>query len=114
MVRQYCREYDPCDAVADACHGFWTVDGHRSEATCLGMNLAPVLDINSNPETQSLAFALLEKRLLVGQLGAWFIRGQQEVGVASVAKHFPGLEILNLTHTSQCRRFRLMRRGFRN
>ena len=55
------------------------------------MNLAPVLDINSNPRNPVIGVRSFgEEAKLVGQLGAWFIRGQQEVGVASVAKHFPG------------------------
>lgn len=55
------------------------------------MNLAPVLDINSNPRNPVIGVRSFgEEAKLVGQLGAWFIRGQQEVGVSSVAKHFPG------------------------
>ena len=55
------------------------------------MNLAPVLDINSNPRNPVIGVRSFgEEAQLVGQLGAWFIRGQQEVGVSSVAKHFPG------------------------
>jgi beta-N-acetylhexosaminidase len=55
------------------------------------MNLAPVLDINSNPQNPVIGVrAYGEKPDLVGHMGAWFVRGQQEMGVAAVAKHFPG------------------------
>lgn len=55
------------------------------------MNLAPVLDVNSNPKNPVIGVRSYgEKPELVGELGAWYVRGQQEMGVAAVAKHFPG------------------------
>ena len=55
------------------------------------MNLAPVLDINSNPRNPVIGVRSYGERAdLVGSLGAWFVRGQQEMGVVGVAKHFPG------------------------
>lgn len=55
------------------------------------MNLAPVLDVNSNPRNPVIGIRSYgEKPQLVGALGAWFVRGQQEAGIAGVAKHFPG------------------------
>jgi beta-N-acetylhexosaminidase len=57
----------------------------------VNMNLAPVLDINSNPQNPVIGIRSYgETAELVGGLGAWFIRGQQEMGVVAVAKHFPG------------------------
>ncbi len=55
------------------------------------MNLAPVLDINSNylnPVIGTRSFG--EDPQKVAEFGTWFVRGQQETGLISVAKHFPG------------------------
>ena len=52
------------------------------------MNLAPVLDTPENPAIGSRAFS--DDPRLIAQLGSAFIRGQQEAGMATVAKHFPG------------------------
>ena len=55
------------------------------------MNLAPVLDVNSNPDNPVIGIRSYgERPELVGHLGAWYVRGQQEMGVVAVAKHFPG------------------------
>jgi len=55
------------------------------------MNLAPVLDVNSNPRNPVIGIRSYgERPELVGALGTWFVRGQQEAGVTGVAKHFPG------------------------
>ncbi|MFC1611595.1 beta-N-acetylhexosaminidase [Myxococcota bacterium] len=55
------------------------------------MNLAPVLDINSNPQNPVIGIRSYgERPELVGELGTWYVRGQQEMGVVAVAKHFPG------------------------
>ncbi len=55
------------------------------------MNLAPVLDVNSNPQNPVIGIRSYgESADLVAELGAWYVRGQQEMGVVAVAKHFPG------------------------
>ncbi|MBL8911456.1 MAG: glycoside hydrolase family 3 protein, partial [Archangium sp.] len=55
------------------------------------MNLAPVLDVNSNPQNPVIGLrAFGDDVKLVSELGASFVRGQQEAGIISVAKHFPG------------------------
>ncbi|MBI5510493.1 MAG: beta-N-acetylhexosaminidase [Deltaproteobacteria bacterium] len=55
------------------------------------MNLAPVLDVNSNPKNPVIGVRSYGERPdLVAELGAWYVRGQQEMGVVAVAKHFPG------------------------
>jgi len=55
------------------------------------MNLAPVLDVNSNPSNPVIGIRSYgERPELVAELGAWYVRGQQELGVVAVAKHFPG------------------------
>ncbi len=57
----------------------------------IDMNLAPVLDINQNPHNPVINIrALADHPNLVTQLGVWFIQGQQQAGMATVAKHFPG------------------------
>lgn len=52
------------------------------------MNLAPVLDTPQNLAIGSRAFS--DDPRLIAQLGSAFVSGQQEAGVATVAKHFPG------------------------
>jgi beta-N-acetylhexosaminidase len=55
------------------------------------MNLAPVLDVNSNPANPVIGIRSYGERAdLVAELGSWYVRGQQEMGVVAVAKHFPG------------------------
>jgi len=55
------------------------------------MNLAPVLDVNSNPSNPVIGIRSYgEKPELVAELGSWYVRGLQEQGVIAVAKHFPG------------------------
>ena len=56
------------------------------------MNLAPVVDINTEPRNEAIgirAFGDVPQNVIDHSL-AW-IAGHQEIGVASVAKHFPGL-----------------------
>jgi beta-N-acetylhexosaminidase len=55
------------------------------------MNFAPVLDVNSNPNNPVIGIRSFgERPELVAELGSAFIAGLRAVGVASVAKHFPG------------------------
>lgn len=55
------------------------------------MNLAPVLDVNSNPRNPVIGIrAFSDDVALVSELGAQFVRGQQAARVVTVAKHFPG------------------------
>lgn len=55
------------------------------------MNLAPVLDVNSNPKNPVIGIRSFGgSPELVGTLGTAFMRGMQDEGVAAVAKHFPG------------------------
>lgn len=55
------------------------------------MNLAPVLDVNSNPANPVIGLrAFGDDVKLVSELGAQFIRGQQDAQIVTVAKHFPG------------------------
>lgn len=55
------------------------------------MNLAPVLDVNSNPMNPVIGVrAFGDDVKLVAGLGAAFVRGQQDAAIVTVAKHFPG------------------------
>ena len=57
------------------------------------MNLAPVLDVYSQPGNfiDQYGRSYSQAPATVAQLGADFIRAQQQAGVAATAKHFPGL-----------------------
>src|SRR5690606_667232 len=60
-------------------------------AVGINMNFAPVVDVNNNPANPVIGVRSFgEDPELVAELGAAFIRGQQEEGVISTAKHFPG------------------------
>lgn len=55
------------------------------------MNLAPVLDVNSNPLNPVIGLrAFGDDVALVSELGARFVQGQQDAHIVTVAKHFPG------------------------
>ncbi len=55
------------------------------------MNLAPVLDVNLNPHNPVIGIRSFgDEGALVSQMGADFVRGQQEANIATIAKHFPG------------------------
>lgn len=55
------------------------------------MNLAPVLDVNSNPKNPVIGIrAFSDDPDLVARLGTRFVAGQQAAGLVTVAKHFPG------------------------
>jgi beta-N-acetylhexosaminidase len=55
------------------------------------MNLAPVLDVNMNPRNPVIGVRSFgDSPSLVAELGADFVRGQQDANIATVAKHFPG------------------------
>ncbi len=55
------------------------------------MNLAPVLDVNSNPRNPVIGVrAFGDDVALVSALGSQFVRGQQAARIVTVAKHFPG------------------------
>ncbi len=55
------------------------------------MNLAPVLDVNSNPKNPVIGIRSFgDDVALVSAMGVQFVKGQQASGIATVAKHFPG------------------------
>nr|WP_245975466.1 glycoside hydrolase family 3 protein [Oceanobacillus chungangensis] len=57
----------------------------------INMNLAPVLDVNNNPDNPVIGVRSFgETPELVADLGISYIKGIQSNGVAATAKHFPG------------------------
>jgi beta-N-acetylhexosaminidase len=55
------------------------------------MNLAPVLDVNSNPRNPVIGVRSFGgDPARVGEVGVGYITGLSEAGVVAVAKHFPG------------------------
>ncbi len=55
------------------------------------MNLAPVLDVSSNPKNPVIGIRSFGgDPVRVGDIGAGYIAGLGDVGVVAVAKHFPG------------------------
>lgn len=57
----------------------------------LNMNLAPVLDVNNNPDNPAIGVRSYgEDAGLVSALGTAAIEGSQSAGVMATAKHFPG------------------------
>jgi beta-N-acetylhexosaminidase len=55
------------------------------------MNLAPVLDVNLNPRNPVIGVRSYGDSVpLVSELGRAFVRGQEDAGLVTVAKHFPG------------------------
>jgi beta-N-acetylhexosaminidase len=60
-------------------------------AVGVNMNMAPVLDVNTNPENPVIGDrALCSDFSRVARLGSQFVRGLQDNGVMAVGKHFPG------------------------
>ncbi len=63
------------------------------EARAIGLNwiLAPVVDVNNNPDNPVINVrAFGETPFIVGKLAAAFIRGAAQHPVLTTAKHFPG------------------------
>jgi beta-N-acetylhexosaminidase len=60
-------------------------------AVGVNLNLAPVVDVNSNPSNPVIGIRSFGAEPgLVARHGAAFVTGTQAVGVAACAKHFPG------------------------
>ena len=66
---------------------------HARQLRAMGftMNLAPVLDVNNNPDNPVIGSRSYgADPELVARLGSAYVRGLQGGGVAAVGKHFPG------------------------
>lgn len=60
-------------------------------AVGIQMNLAPVLDVNVNPDNPVIGVRSYgESPRLVSEMGAAAVKGYQKNGVIATAKHFPG------------------------
>lgn len=65
--------------------------GRALRAAGVGVNFAPVLDVNTNPENPVIGIRSFgEDPELVARLGSAFARGLLQSGVAATGKHFPG------------------------
>lgn len=65
--------------------------GKSLSAYGFNMNLAPVLDISSNPHNPVIGTrSYSSDPHVVGRLGTAFIEGLQSSGIIAVGKHFPG------------------------
>ena len=65
--------------------------GEEMRATGINLDLAPVMDVNTNPDNPVIGLRSFGDRPpLVEQLGTAFIAGLHDAGVLATAKHFPG------------------------
>ncbi len=70
---------------------FGTVLGKELKAVGININYAPVVDVNSNPNSPVIKNrAFSSDPELCGKMGSAVCRGIQKMGVMAVAKHFPG------------------------
>ena len=70
----------------------WTRETALALRACgVNMNLAPVLDVDSNPKNPVIGDRSLSRDAnVVAQLGAACVQAMQGCGVAACGKHFPG------------------------
>jgi beta-N-acetylhexosaminidase len=65
--------------------------GEELQSLGINMNLAPVLDVNNNPDNPVIGVRSFgENPEMVSEMGVSYIKGMQNSGVAATAKHFPG------------------------
>lgn len=65
--------------------------GEELNALGINMNLAPVLDVNNNPDNPVIGVRSFGgSPQLVADMGIAYTKGLQSTGVAATAKHFPG------------------------
>ncbi|MFW6410132.1 MAG: beta-N-acetylhexosaminidase, partial [Halanaerobiales bacterium] len=65
--------------------------GRELKYTGINMNLAPVLDVNNNPDNPVIGVRSFgEDPELVADLGTAYMEGLQSEGVIATGKHFPG------------------------
>ncbi len=76
---------------AELAYAAGRAQGKDLERLGFNMNLAPVLDVNLNPRNPVIGIRSYGDSVpLVAELGRAFVRGQQDAGLVTVAKHFPG------------------------
>lgn len=67
------------------------VTGSGLRSVGINLNLAPVLDVNSNPENPVIGVRSFgEESEVVAEFGSRYVRALQSAGVAACGKHFPG------------------------
>ncbi|KAJ7548174.1 hypothetical protein O6H91_07G001000 [Diphasiastrum complanatum] len=77
---------DPCAAAA-----MGNILGKELRAVNIDMDLAPVVDVDSNPKNPIIGDRSFgSSPSLVAEFGFEFIRSLQKEGVAACAKHYPG------------------------
>lgn len=77
---------DECDTETEG-----RIEGEELRAMGININIAPVLDINSNPENPVIGVRSYgDDPDRVARLGMGYIKGIQGSGVIATAKHFPG------------------------
>lgn len=65
--------------------------GEELRALGINFNLAPVLDVNNNPDNPVIGVRSYgEDPKRVAKMGAAYIKGLQEKGIIATGKHFPG------------------------
>jgi beta-N-acetylhexosaminidase len=70
---------------------FGMVIGKELKAVGINLNFAPVVDVNTNRESQLMkGRSFSSDPETCGRLGSAVCRGIQKMGVMAVAKHFPG------------------------
>ncbi len=70
---------------------FGAILGKELKAVGININYAPVVDVNSNPNSPVIKNrAFSSDPELCGKMGSAVCRGIQKMGVMAVAKHFPG------------------------
>jgi beta-N-acetylhexosaminidase len=73
------------------CFQFGAALGKELKAVGINVNFAPVADVETNPSNPVMKERMFSSDPeLVGKMASAVCRGLQKMGVASVAKHFPG------------------------
>jgi beta-N-acetylhexosaminidase len=98
-VVRFKRDFTPLPAAAelgsqgspDLVYNIFSRLGGELKAVGINMNMAPVLDVNTNPSNPVIGDrAFGSDPELVSKLGLSVIRALQNKGIIAVGKHFPG------------------------
>jgi len=75
----------------EVCEKWGRIEGEELRNLGFTLNLAPVLDINNNPQNPGIgARSFSDRPELVAEAGAKLMSAVQKNGVSACAKHFPG------------------------
>jgi beta-N-acetylhexosaminidase len=70
---------------------FGAIIAKELKAVGINLNFAPVVDVNTNPDNPVMKGRMFSSDPeICGKMGSAVCRGIQKMGVAAVAKHFPG------------------------